>query len=109
MAKFLGYPSVSPQGFPIPDTALEENQPSYGSLADLAVGEQAEVMRISGEATLRKFLESEGLRPGTVVSLLARGAGEALLFLVDENQLQITRGVAEKVKVVIKKKQVVDD
>ena len=109
LAKFLGYPSVSPQGFPIPDAASEERQPSYGSLADLAVGEVAEVIRISGEAPLRKFLESEGLKPGTEVSLLAKGTGQALLFMVGENQLQVTRSVAEKVKIIIKKKQAIDD
>jgi DtxR family Mn-dependent transcriptional regulator len=102
LAKFLGYPSVSPQGFPIPDAASKEEQPSYGSLADLAVGELAEVMRLSGEPTVRKFLESEGVRPGTEVSLLARGKGNALLFAVGENQLELTRMIADKVNIIIK-------
>jgi len=97
LAKFLGNPAVSPQGFPIPQLDQETAQPAFGYLQDLPVGETAEVMRIEAEPHIRQFLEQEGLKPGTKFALEAKGTTGVLLLTIGERHLQLTKDLAGKV------------
>lgn len=103
LAKFLGHPTVSPQGFPIPQLDQEVAQPAFGYLQELPVGETAEVMRIEAEPAIRHFFEQEGLKPGMEITLQARGTTGALLLAIGERHLQLTKELAGKVIVTSRK------
>jgi len=105
LAKFLDYPAVSPQGFPIPEVKGETAPEAYQPLSDLAAGERGEVMRIEGDPITRTFLESEGLRPGVGINSLAIGSGGAMLLAVGESRLQLTKRVTDNVFVNIHKER----
>jgi len=105
LAKFLDYPAVSPQGYPIPGVKGETAPDTYQPLSDLAAGEWGEVMRIEGDPITRTFLESEGLRPGVRVISLVIGSGGGMLLAVGESRLQLTKRVTDKVFVNLHKER----
>lgn len=93
--RFLGHPSISPGGLPIPDIqgnvtlGAEASRP----LAELPVGEWAEVLHLEGEPATLTFLESEGLLPGVKVSPLASSSQGALLLKVGENTVHLSAAI----------------
>lgn len=97
LAKFLDYPTVSPQGFPIPQLEQRTTQSAVDYLLNLPVGEVAEVIRIEAETHVRQFLEQEGLKPGTEVALEAIGTTGVLLLTIGDRHLQLTKEIAGKV------------
>lgn len=103
LARFLDYPAVSPQGYPIPgvkgERILEATQP----LTSLAAGETGEVMRLEVDPLTRTFLEAEGLRPSARVSAVAIGSGGVMLLAVGESRLQLSKQVTDKVFINIQK------
>ena len=60
-------------------------------------------MRIEGDTATRAFLETEGLRPGLGVYLLAIGGGGALLLGVGENRIHVAETVADKIMISVQK------
>ena len=105
LAKFLDYPAVSPQGYPIPEINGGSAPKTFLSLSELAAGEQGVVMRVEGDAVTRTFLESEGLQPGVGVHSLAIGSGGAMLVTVGESRLQLTKQVTDKVFINVQKER----
>jgi DtxR family Mn-dependent transcriptional regulator len=105
LAKFLGHPSVTPQGLPIPKENGGEIVQQIRPLTDLAVGEQAEIMQIEGDAATLTFLEAEGLRPGLDVCLLAVGGGGALLLGIGENRIHVAEVIADKIMINVQRNQ----
>jgi DtxR family Mn-dependent transcriptional regulator len=97
LANYLGRPSISPQGLPIPGTEGEAPAPATRLLSDLAVGESGEVMRLEGDPVTQAFLATEGLRPGLQVKPLAIGSSGAMLLQAGENRLNLARAIAEKI------------
>jgi DtxR family transcriptional regulator, Mn-dependent transcriptional regulator len=66
----LGYPTHDPHGDPIPDRELRVRHGRGRTLADLAVGERAEVSRVpDGDPELLRYLTELGLVPGSAVEL----------------------------------------
>lgn len=97
LANYLGQPSLSPQGLPIPEVEGEAFALPFRPLSDLAVGESGEVMRLEGDQTTLAFLASEGLRPGLRVKPLAIGGSGAMLLEVGGNRLHLARAIADKI------------
>jgi len=97
LANYLGQPSVSPQGLPIPEVGDGAPVHSLRPLSDLAVGESAEVMRLEGDPATQAFLASEGLRPGMQVKPLAIGGSGAMLLEVGQNRLNLAKTIADKI------------
>jgi DtxR family Mn-dependent transcriptional regulator len=97
LANYLGQPSLSPQGLPIPEVEGEAFAPAFRPLSDLAVDESGEVMRLEGDQSTLAFLASEGLRPGLRVRLLAIGGGGAMLLEVGGNRLHLARAIADNI------------
>jgi len=97
LAKFLGHPSFTPQGFPIPEVNGVADIKTLQSLTELAVGEWGEIMRIGGDPATRAFLESEGFRPGIEVHPLAVSSGGAMLLQVGTNRLHLSETVVNKI------------
>lgn len=78
LSAFLGHPTSSPQGQPIP--TLEAAQPLENELclAQVLPGKEASVTRLACDTAARAFLAARGILPGGVVRILA-AAGDNLL------------------------------
>ena len=73
MAKVLGDPQEDPHGDPIPGPDGTLAELVYVPLANLAVGDEAEIRRVNtSQADRLRYIGSAGLTPGTHVELVAR-------------------------------------
>src|SRR5574338_297650 len=73
MAKVLGDPQEDPHGDPIPGPDGSLAEMVYVPLADLEVGDVAEIRRVNTSQTDRlRYIGGTGLMPGTQVELAAR-------------------------------------
>ncbi|HEY9383538.1 MAG TPA: metal-dependent transcriptional regulator [Gemmatimonadales bacterium] len=73
MALALGHPRFDPHGDPIPSPDGSVDELVYTPLAEIPVGEAAEVRRVdTSQADRLRYLEHSGLKPGTRLTILAR-------------------------------------
>jgi DtxR family Mn-dependent transcriptional regulator len=73
MASALGEPAVDPHGAPIPTREGEIDERALRSMAELAPGERARVLRVSDDDAARlRYLGELGLVPGAAVVVEAR-------------------------------------
>lgn len=73
MAAALGHPSADPHGAPIPTADGLVDESTHRTLADLAVGESARMVRVSDkDPSLLRYLADIALQPGAHITLLAR-------------------------------------
>jgi DtxR family Mn-dependent transcriptional regulator len=73
MAKVLGDPREDPHGDPIPGPDGSLAELVYVPLANLAVGDEAEIRRVNTSQPERlRYIGTAGLTPGTHVELVAR-------------------------------------
>jgi DtxR family Mn-dependent transcriptional regulator len=74
MAAMLDEPTVDPHGAPIPTRHGTIAETIYRSIADLEVGDRAEVVRVSDDDDPERlrYLAKLGLVPGASVTVLAR-------------------------------------
>jgi len=71
IVKLLEAPTVSPFGYPIPDTNGATARMSSRRASDLEAGESGDVERVFEEdEELLKFFDDEGIRPGARVEML---------------------------------------
>jgi len=105
LAQFLGHPSFTPQGLPIPEVSGEVDIQTFQTLDELTVGERGEVMRIECDTATRAFLDGEGFRPGQEVCLLARGSGGAMLLQAGKERLHLSHTFADKILISAQKSQ----
>ena len=105
----LGHPETCPHGNPIDEAAAERRPPGV-PLSDVDSGEVVTIYRITEEAEedsgLLSYLQARGLRPGAVVSVLARSGstdsltlegplGRATLGLRPAGLIRVLQGEAE--------------
>src|SRR5215218_6596394 len=73
MAAALGDPAFDPHGAPIPTRDGTVDETRHATLADLAAGQSARVVRVSDEdAALLRYLAELALLPGAAVTLVER-------------------------------------
>ncbi len=73
MAAALGDPRVDPHGAPIPTREGAVDETAHRTIADLEVGAEARVVRVSDEdGAMLRYLATLGIVPGTAVRLTAR-------------------------------------
>lgn len=73
MAQALGHPQFDPHGDPIPDLQGRMEELVYTPLADIPVGETAEVRRVAtAEGERLRYIAGMGLVPGVPVRILDR-------------------------------------
>jgi DtxR family Mn-dependent transcriptional regulator len=97
LANYLGQPTVSPQGLPIPEVEGRAFAQALRPLSDLAVGESGEVMRLEGDPATQAFLIAEGLCPGLRVKPLAIGGNGAMLLEVGDSRLNLAKAITDKI------------
>ncbi len=73
MANALGNPTEDPHGAPIPTAAGRVDERRLSSIADLAVGARATVVRMSDrDPEFLRYLKKRGIVPGATVKVVAR-------------------------------------
>ncbi len=100
LSKFLNEPAFSPGGQPIPGFENEPFIPNLLTLQQLEVGMCAQIINIDAPSSVIRFLESEGLHPGSEIRLVAVGAQDARLLSVNEGFIEIAPGIAENIQLV---------
>jgi len=82
MAAALGEPTVDPHGAPIPTREGEIHEGETTTIADLAEGESARIVRVSDDnPELLRYLDEIGLTLGTGITLVSRAPFDGPLFL----------------------------
>ena len=101
MAAAIGEPVTDPHGAPIPTREGVIDETKHSSLADLATGRRARVVRVGDENDeLLRYLASLGIRPGVSVTLLDRAPFEGPLTVrVGQVQHQIGHALAARILV----------
>lgn len=82
LAAALGNPTADPHGAPIPTADGVVDERRHRTLADLAVGEQARMVRVSDkDPSLLRYLAEIALQPGAEITLVARAPFDGPLTL----------------------------
>lgn len=79
LADFLGHPTRSPQGLPIPGPQTEVFPVEEAPLASLGLNASGVIARVEADPAGQGFLFSEGISPGETVRVAAVGSCGALL------------------------------
>ncbi|MBK7907645.1 MAG: metal-dependent transcriptional regulator [Gemmatimonadetes bacterium] len=84
MAEAIGNPTADPHGAPIPTASGEVDETRLPSIAELAEGEPATVVRMSDrDPAFLRYLDGLGIRPGATVQVVAKAPfGGPLTVLV---------------------------
>ena len=98
LAGFLGDPEAGPLGRPIPRGSTPTTRPSSIRLADLGVGDDAEVVSVASAERAREFLANEGVVPGARLSVA--GVGDSgLLIDLEGGPVHINQELADAIEV----------
>ena len=98
LAGFLGDPEAGPLGRPIPRGSTPTTRPSSIRLADLGVGDDAEVVSVASAERAREFLANEGVVPGAYLSVA--GVGDSgLLIDLEGGPVHINQELADAIEV----------
>ena len=98
---FLEYPSVNPEGEPIPRADGVLSTPSWFPLTKLPVGKSCHVIRCEADQAGCIFLDEHGICPGASLTVLAIAGGN-LLVQTGEAQISLALTLAESITVEIK-------
>jgi DtxR family transcriptional regulator, Mn-dependent transcriptional regulator len=101
MALAIGEPLTDPHGAPIPTREGRVDERAHRTLAEVAVGGRARVVRVSDEdPALLRYLSSLGLRPDVVVRVRDRAPYDGPITLdVAGRRLQVGAGLAKGLQV----------
>ncbi len=95
LSRFLGEPTVSPQGKRIPPRQVVPEDEAWLPLAQIMVGRQTRVASLQGDPVARSFLAGEGLIPGCQVTILAVGGDGAVLVDVGGRGVNLSPSLAK--------------
>ena len=96
LSKYLGDPVVSPQGKPIPSSVVTTFVTTQ-SLAGLSVGQTGQIIYLDMNAPAHSFFESEGLRPGVILTVEAVGSSGGMLLRTNGHTIHVDPTLAQKV------------
>ena len=94
---FLEYPSVNPEGEPIPREGGGLPSRVLVPLATLPAGQRAILVRREVSDAVRTFLNERGVRPGVGLTVVAT-AENSILVQVDDSHLTLARSLAESIQ-----------
>ncbi len=98
MAAAIGAPAVDPHGAPIPDRDGTVAEGDYPTLADVASGDAAAIVRVGDEDPgLLRYLAARALVPGAVVRVVDRAPfGGPIVLEVGGATVQVGPALAER-------------
>lgn len=102
MAAALGHPTADPHGAPIPTVEGVVDERVHRTLADLAEGESARMVRVASDKDpgLLRYLADIALRPGAEVTLVSRAPYDGPITLrIGEAQPVVGPNLAAQVLV----------
>ena len=99
LEEYLGNPRFSPKGKPIPVKGEPVSSGRSFFLSDLPVDHTAIIKQVELTGSRLEFLEQQGLRPGTEVTVTARGKEKETLVEHSEGSLILNKTIAEKINV----------
>lgn len=101
LGEYLGNPSVSPQGKPIPSEELDAAPQQVGvSLGDASVGNKFAIIALPEDQTRRTFLQQAGFGIGQIIELLGKHENGTCLIENDSQQgLSVNSTLAEEITV----------
>ncbi len=96
LADFLGDPECGPQGKPIPKEGQAATQPR-NDLTSTAVGASVEVLAVQDDRFAEAFLSSQGVGPGTKLTVLAMSEDGNSLVATENGRLNMAGEIARAV------------
>lgn len=99
LSAYLGHPTSSPQGHPIPATEATQVQENELNLAQVLPGQEACISRLACDSAARLFLDSQGIQPGKTVYILA-AAGDNLLVKAGDSNVNLSSDLVKTIWVV---------
>jgi DtxR family Mn-dependent transcriptional regulator len=99
LANFLGDPATGPGGQPIPNLDSNQVLQDWVNLTDLEVGMAAQVADINAPPAVLRFLNEEGLHPGSKVILRAIGTRDSRLVDVGSGYVELAVEIANSIRV----------
>jgi len=101
MAAALGEPTVDPHGAPIPTREGAVDETRHATLADLAPGAAARVVRVADDdSEMLRYLAELRIRPGATVRVVSRAPfGGPVSLEIDGRACAIGPALAEAVRV----------
>lgn len=94
LAVFLGGPTMTPQGRPIPQLTSKESLNSDILMSQLKINQQSRIMKIDADLAVQTFLSEEGLKAGVIVNVLGIGNTGAILVSADGCSVYLAKNVA---------------
>ena len=95
---FLGHPSVTPEGVPIPGAAGAVTTHAALPLSALSAGQHGHIVRCDVSDAARTFLAKQGVRPGAALGVAAV-AKDSVLVEVEQTSVALAWTVAELIQV----------
>ncbi len=97
LAIFLGEPTVSPHGKPIPQLTPNESLCSDILLTQLKINQQSQITRIDADSAVHSFLSGEGLKVGVTVTVLGLGNSSAILVRANGCSVYLAENVSKSI------------
>ena len=94
---FLEYPSVNPEGEPIPRADGTPSARPLSALTALSPGQRGHVVRCDVDDAARAFLNEQGLRPGASLTVVAT-AESSVLLKIRGTHVSLARSLAEAIQ-----------
>jgi DtxR family Mn-dependent transcriptional regulator len=98
LANFLGDPATGPGGQSIPNLDSDRIIQDWIPLTELEVGMAVEITDINAPPAVIRFLNEEGLRPGSVVTLRAIGTRDSRLVEVGAGYVELSVEIANSIR-----------
>jgi DtxR family Mn-dependent transcriptional regulator len=100
--EFLGHPRITPLGKPIPPPVGDLSYPFTVSLKALPVGRIGHVSKIKSDAVTRDYLNSQGMRVGVFIKVVAVAkSGQRLLEFEDGSRLSLNADITKAIDIAL--------
>ncbi len=97
LASFLDDPKSSPGGQPIPEVDSGQILHNWIPLTQLKVGMQSLITQIKAPEAVVRFLNKEGINPGSIVRLKAVDTSGSMLVEVDMGLVELSADIARSI------------
>ncbi len=97
LCAFLEHPTSSPTGKIIPALKSHEENAAKLPLSALQAGQCGEIIQIEGADSVKTFLASQSIIPGTSISVIATGSGGTALVRAGEHTTSLVVEVTENI------------